>query len=231
MLMLLLSGLLVLCGCDDRQEEIEALEARLAEYAQYDELIGYIENDEFEKAQALLEAYEMQHCNEQVRDGTLLTIEINSDNWSDYFEITELTVWQENDLGETTGFLTHVCLVLREEYAGRVIAEESSVDFGWQALCSVKNCSVDLENRMVSIENVFGSNATTFGETETIDGTLSFDGQYLTETGLIGHCVVGKIGEILVIGEYNSNGEMKPVCFDYENVTITQARGLLKLTA
>lgn len=227
--LLLVTALACLCGCDDRQEEINALEARLGEYAQYDALIGHIENDEYEKAQGLLDAYEMQYHNEQVTAGNLIPVEIGIENASEYFEVVELTEWCRDDMGETTGFITHVCIALREEYFDKVIAEESLVDFAWQALCSVKNCSVDTVNCIVSIENIFSSGATTFGEPETLNGTFSFDGRYLAEECLTGQYVVGKIGEIVVIGEYSLDGEMKPVCFDYENVSITQAQGLLML--
>lgn len=229
-LILCLSVLLFLfVGCDDRQEEIDALEKRLEEYAQYDELIDYIDSDSFDKAEQLIEAYAMQHNNEQVQAGNKTPIQINAENYMEYFEIQELTEWCKDDMGEMTGFITHVCVVLRNEYAERLIMEESSVDFRWQAKCSVKNCSVDIVNQIVSIENVFGSQSTTFGDPEVLSGTVSFDGKYHQDAYLADQWVVAKIGEIVVIGEYSLDGEMKPVCFDYEDTDITQAQGVLML--
>ena len=221
--------LLLLVGCDDRQEEIDALQATLDTYAPYEELINAIEQGQFDETERIIDGYKQRTLNDAYLQGELKQIAITADNWSDYFEMRELTEWCVNDLGETTGFITHVCLCLKDAYVDAVVSDGTSVDFGWQATCSVKNCTVDTVNRIVSIENIFSSGSTTFGAPEVLNGTLSYDGKVLNGAFLKGYHAVCKIGEIVAIGEYRLNDEMKSVCFDYENATVTSAQGYLVL--
>lgn len=224
-LMLLIS----MFGCENRQEEIDAMQAALDAYAPYDALIASIEQGDFETADRLLDGYEQRSVNAEVLSGVRKQVDISSDNWNEYFEIRELTEWTVNDLGETTGFITHVCLCLKEDYAEQVVPDSTCVYFGWEALCSVKNCDVDTANRIVSVENVFSSGSTTFGAPEILSGTLSYNGEVFFDDFLKDSNAVCKIGEIVVIGEYRLDDAMKSVCFDYENVTITSAQGVLVL--
>ena len=221
--------LLLLSGCDDRQEEIDALQAALDAYAPYEELVDAVEQGRFEDAGRILDGYEQKALNDTYLQGEWKRISVTADNWSDFFEVRELTEWCVNDLGETTGFITHVCLCLKDAYVNSVVENETSVDFGWQGTCSVKNCSVDIANRIVSIENVFSSGSTTFGAPEVLSGTVSYDGEVLEDMFLNEHHAVCEIGEIVVVGEYRLNDEMKPVCFDYEDVTVISAQGYLVL--
>ena len=220
---------LTFVGCDDRQEEIDALQAALDTYTPYEDLISAVEQCDFEEAERIISGYEQKALNDAYLQGELKQITISMDNWSEYFEIRELTEWCNNDLGETTGFITHVCLCLKEPYVNAVVSDETTVDFGWQGTCSVKNCSVDTANRIVSIENIFSSGSTTFGEPEVLSGTLSYTGEAVNDSFLKDCHAVCKIGEIVIVGEYRLNEEMKPVCFDYEDVTVTSAQGYLVL--
>ena len=229
LLCVLLAVLFILCGCEDRQAEIDALQAALDSYAPYAELVDAVEQGHFEDAERIVEGYKQKSLNDAYLQGALKQIPINEDNWSEYFEIRELTEWTSNDLGETDGFITHVCLCLKDAYAEAVKAADTSVDFGWQSTCSVKNCTVDAANQIVSIENVFSSGSTTFGEPEVLSGTLSYNGEVLNDAFLKAHHAVCKIVEIVVVGEYRLDEEMKPVCFDYEDVTVTSAQGYLVL--
>lgn len=229
LLCVLLAVLFILCGCEDRQAEIDALQAALDVYAPYRDLIDAVERGDFDEAERLLDGYRQRKVNDAYMNGELQRIAIDDSNWSDYFEIKELTEWTSNDLGETDGFITHVCLCLKDAYAEAVMVADTSVDFGWQSTCSVKNCTVDTANQIVSIENVFSSGSTTFGAPEVISGTLSYDGEMLADTFLRDYHGVCKIGEIVLIGEYRLNEEMKSVCFDYEDVTVTSAQGYLVL--
>ena len=221
--------LLIFVGCDDRQEEIDALQAALDAYAPYDELISAVEQGDFEATERIINGYKQKSLNDAFLQGELKQVAIDDDNWFEYFEVRELTEWCINDLGETTGFITHVCLCLKDAYADAVVSEGTSVDFGWQGTCSVKNCSVDTANRMVSIENIFSSGSTTFGDPELLTGTLSYNGEQMHDAFLKDYHAVCKIGEIVIVGEYRLDDQMKPVCFDYEDVIITSAQGVLVL--
>lgn len=218
-----------LSACDHSKQELEQLRAENAKYQPYQPLVDAIERSDFDAAEDILGAMKMEQYSRSLESGALEEIVITADNWSEYFQIREITQWCQNDLGETTGFIGHVCIVVNDSYRDRVVAEQSKVSFGWEALCSVKNCEVDLENQLVAIENVFKSNATSFGESETLDGTVSFDGTYLTNSGFENEAVAAKIGEVVIIGEYTLDGALKPVCFDYDNTTIVQAEGILIL--
>ena len=221
--------LLTFVGCDNRQEEIDALQAALDAYAPYEELVDAVEQGRFEDAAYIIDGYKQKALNDAYLQGELKQIAITGDNWFEYFEVRELTEWCTNDLGETTGFITHVCLCLKDSYVNAVVSDDTAVDFGWQGTCSVKNCTVDTANQIVSIENIFSSGSTTFGAPEVLTGTLSYDGNLLNDDFLKRHHAVCKIGEIIVIGEYRLNDEMKSVCFDYEDVTVTSAQGYLVL--
>jgi len=214
-------------ACNGAQEELELLQAEHAKYVPYEELINALDEKNFEKVDALISGYKSTAYVEQLNNGEVQEITINKDNWSEYFEIKEITQWHEDDLGKTTGFVTSVCVILSDEYAERIVAEKTDVSFGWKATCSVKNCDVDLDNRKVSYENLFKSNSTTFGDPEVLKGTVSFDGTVLEEFDE--DAVAAKIGEIVIVGEYSLQGVEKPVCFDYDDTAITQAKGVLTI--
>lgn len=224
--------LLSVSGCNSQQDLLEEMEQFKAEYAVYDqyaELIDALEAKDFSRAQNILEAYEASDYNQQIADGQLQEIVITSDNWTEYFEVKKITQWLENDVGETTGFITHAFIVVKDEFVNRIYVDKSDIAFKWTAMCSVKNCDVDLVNRMVAFENLFKSNSTTFGEPEQLSGTVVFNmgeynSEYLKEYG-----AAAEIAEIVIVGEYLLGAEMKPVCFDYDEITLTQAEGVLVL--
>ncbi len=220
--------MLVCAGCakDSAQTDV-AVET--AVYEKYDDLIAALENEDFSSAVEIVEALRLQHYTQEVTEGSVQEVQITAENWNQYFQLQEITQWLEDDLGNPVGFVTHVCLVLQEEYAEFVVAEHTQVEFSWQAVCSVKNCAVDLDNRIVSLENEFKSQTTTFGETETMSGTLSYAGTPIEKHWAKEAHLAAEIGEILIIGEYNLKGELKPVCYDYDDTEITSAQGLLVL--
>lgn len=218
---------LLLSACGQRQDELEQVKAAYAKYDAYEALVAALENEEFETAQNWLDAYRAAAENRRLEEGTIQKVTISAENWSEYFQIAELTEWCRNDMGEPTGFITHLCIVAAPEYAHRILPEQTELAFEWEALCSVKNCSVDLENQLLSFENVFQSGSTSFGDPEILSGTVAFSTKMETPSWAEGYCLIGEIGEIVIIGEYSLDGEMKPVCFDYDDTKIVQAEGLL----
>ena len=232
LLMIALLQVFLFAGCSAQQEtadEVERLKAEYAKYDQYEDLIDALEAKDFALAEKILAGYEAGEHNAQVSAGTLQEITITNENWSEYFEVKKLTEWTENDLGETTGFITHVFVVVSDAYADRIDLSCSDVVFEWSALCSVKNCDVDPENRMVSYENVFKSTSTTFGDPERLSGTVSLQSDSMNRSFWEQYHAVAEIGEIVIVGEYLLGTEMKPVCYDYDEVSIVQAEGLLTL--
>ena len=224
---LILICILSLAACSNTQEEMERLQTEYERFVPYVELIESIENNDFSKAFAILEGCRLSTYHSTVESGEIEEIVIDSSNYQEYFQVEKITEWQTNDMGETEGFITHVCIVLADEYASRIVQEQTSVNFQWQATCSVKNCTVDLDNRIIHYENLFKSNSTTFGEPENLRGTVSFDGTAVSPEIFGETYVAAEIGEIVIVGEYSLAGELKPVCFDYDAVTISEAKGVL----
>lgn len=224
--------ILMFTACTSQQEledEMEQLKIEYAKYDQYSDLVNALEAKNFVLAEKILAGYKASENNAQVSTGALQEIAITNDNWTEYFEIKKITEWTENDLGETTGFITHVFVTISDAYADRLDLNNSDAAFQWSALCSVKNCDVDLANRMVAYENVFKSNSTTFGDPERLSGTVALKRDTINRTHWEQYQAVAEIGEIVIVGEYLLGTEMKPVCFDYDEVTIVQAEGLLTL--
>lgn len=210
--------------------EPETAERQSIEYTKYDTLIQLLEENNFDGARNEISLLEETAYQAQVKDGVLEEILLSADNCNEYFEVIETTEWCENDLGGVTGFVIHVCIALKPEYVQRVVADKTSADFQWQATCSTKNCDIDLENRIIHIENVFQSNSTTFGEPAVYTGTVSFQPAFLSDERFSENAVIAKIGEIILIGEYSYQNEMKSVCYDYDDTNIIEACGTLVLT-
>ena len=218
----------MLCGCS-RQQAVEESETSV-DYTKYESLIEMLEAHDFEGARDEIAMLEEAAYQAGLSAGTCEEITISAANWDQYFEVAEITEWCQNDIGETTGFVTHVCIVLKPDYAQRIVMDRSALRFQWQATCSTKNCDVDLENKIINIENVFQSNSTTFGDPEEYTGMVAYQSAYLTDSRFVDCAVVAKIGESILIGEYSYQGEMKPVCYDYDNTTIIDASGTLVLS-
>ena len=223
--------LLSFVACDNEQEELEQLKTEYSRFDPYVDLIDALEAGDYTTAESIIDGYQSAAYNSHILDGSIQEISIDNSNWAEFFELAEITQWTKNDFEETTGFVTHVCVVLKDEYIDSIDLNRSVVSFGWESQCSVKNCDVDLENQIVTYENVFKSNSTTFGDPEVLTGTVSFEGKLLSGEEYNNNAVVAKIGEIVIVGEYSFDGQMKPVCFDYDNTTIVNAEGLLTLTA
>ena len=220
--------MLCFTACDNSEEELELLRTEYAKYDPYEELVDALAAEDYAKVDALIDGYKAASRNDDLMSSALQEIVITADNWSDYFTIEEITEWTENDMGEAEGFITHVCVVLKDKYADAVDDTQTDVSFKWQATCSVKNCDVDLDNRMVAFENVFKSNSTTFGDPEVLTDTVSFDGTFVS-VGTEDASVAAEISEIVIIGEYSLDGAMKPVCYDFDDTTIIDAEGILTI--
>ena len=227
---LLLAVLLsaTLCGCS-RQQDSDDPETSI-DYTKYETLIQMLEAHDFDGARDEIAMLEESVYQAELSTGTYEEIVISAENWDQYFKVAEITEWCQNDMGETTGFVTHVCIALKPDYAQRIVTDRSAFSFQWQATCSTKNCDVDLENKIINMENVFQSNSTTFGDSAQYTGTAAYQSAYLTDSRFADHAVVAKIGEIILIGEYSYQGEMKPVCYDYDDTTIIDASGTLVLS-
>ena len=228
-LLLSLCLIIIFTGCTDSREELEQMKAEYEKYVPYFDLIDAIESENFTKAFELLEGYRAGAYYEQIHSGEIEEIVIEPSNWSEYFSVEKITEWQENEFGEAEGFITHITVVLSDDVASRIVEDRTNVDFQWQATCSVKNCTVDLDNRVVHYENIFQSQSTTFGEPELLCRTASFHGNPITPEIFGERFVATEIGEIIIVGEYLLNGESKPVCFDYDEISINDAQGVLTL--
>lgn len=214
-------------ACDSSADELEQLKIEYSKYDQYEELVDALIIEDYDRVDDLIEGYKGQSVNSDLKNGTIKEIIIDEHNWSEYFVVEEITEWTENDIGEATGFITHVCIVMKDEYAKRYDSSRTNISFKWQAMCSVKNCDVVLDNRLVAFENVFKSNSTTFGDPELLSGTVDFDGEFEKNDYSENKSVASEIGEIVIVGEYSLNGQMKPVCFDFEDTTIIDSDGIL----
>ena len=74
-------------------------------------------------------------------------IEITVDNWQDYFEIVEVTVWETDEAGEVVdcyGVITSLCL--KEEFADRTVSENTELEFKYTALRHICEFTADLED-------------------------------------------------------------------------------------
>lgn len=228
-LFFLLSLILCLSGCSSNAPSVETEQANTAEilYEKYADLLLQLESADYEAAHITVDLLEEQHYNQTLEQGEHTEVVLSPENFSDYFEICEITQWLPRDEDIRSGFVTRICIVLKDEYVSDIVWDRSKASFSWKADCSVKNCDVDYDNRLISIENVFKSASTSFGALEEISGVITMDPFMHTEEAYQGKCVVGKIGEVVLIGEYSFEGQMKPVCYAYDDTRITHAEGIL----
>ena len=79
-------------------------------------------------------------------------IEITADNWQDYFEIVEVTVWETDESGAVVdcyGIITSLCL--KEEFADRTLSEKTELEFKYTALRHICEFTADLEKQEITI--------------------------------------------------------------------------------
>lgn len=79
-------------------------------------------------------------------------IEITVDNWQDYFEIVEVTVWETDEAGEVVdcyGVITSLCL--KEEFADKTLSEKTELEFQYRALRHICEFTADLEKQEITI--------------------------------------------------------------------------------
>ena len=75
------------------------------------------------------------------------TIEITMDNWQDYFEEYDEDVWELNAFQELDKLTNCAYLVLKDEYASRLVEEKSSVTFEIKCFLDEYHITADVENR------------------------------------------------------------------------------------
>ncbi len=56
-------------------------------------------------------------------------VELTMDNWSDYFEIKGMVVPEIDEFGELTGACLNYYFSVREEYAGRIVDKDVSIEY------------------------------------------------------------------------------------------------------
>ncbi len=73
------------------------------------------------------------------------TIEITTENWQEYLVLEHLEMWQDYgcDVMET--------LCLKDEYADKVISDETSVEIEWTGTAIMKECQFDMDNQTIQI--------------------------------------------------------------------------------
>ena len=75
------------------------------------------------------------------------TIEITMDNWQDYFEEYDEDVWELDAFQELDKLTNCAYLVLKDEYASRLVEEKSSVTFEIKCFLDEYHITADVENR------------------------------------------------------------------------------------
>lgn len=149
-------------------------------------------------------------------------VDINPENFNEYFEVRPEYFWNENEFGEVEGWGRSAYVILKSEYAERLAMDDSEIKIQYTGELVYYYCDVDLENRKVVV-----SKAIPGRENDEVDETTSF--------GLYNHYSDRVSGDYAVasLWMYAGSGWFEGVestyVTDYEDFTIERAEGQLIL--
>ena len=145
-LILVLVMCLTLCACGNSKE--------LEKYRKYETLINYIEAEDYQSAYLELVRISRGGENAETTEATeakqLVTVDINKDNWQEYFEIRSFEETYYNDFGDLTGHNVGYGIYLKAEYLEKLAyagpqLPNGSVDVSFKVMVTTEFREYDRE--------------------------------------------------------------------------------------
>ncbi len=154
-----------------------------------------------------------------------VAVVIDSDNWSDYFEIVEMPMWKENAFGEIESVSIIQALTIKAEYQGKIdIVKDFNVAFALKAQYTLVGFEFDVAKQ----EYKYLDNAIPNETPADTDITVSFS------NGLVANSEGSNTTEPLEIwrssvGEREENGQKINDIYKYHNIEVTRVEGTIYL--
>lgn len=150
---LIMIMIISMCGCVSNNEfeavnaELKASQDQLAEYKEYDTLIGYLKSENYEAAIADIESRMPKPTEPPYSE-----IEITMDNYLNYFTVDFVEDWKVNAFGEIDGLDVNYILRIKEDYTSRLRnLENTTINVEWTEEGHVYNCDVDFKNKTYTL--------------------------------------------------------------------------------
>ena len=137
---------------DNYNASVKELEEYKAQLSKYESVISLLENEDFDGAVRRIEEMRPDPPTQPIT-----SIEIDTNNWDEYFEIREYYELWKNDLNDYTNVYSCVGVFLKEEYLNRLIPEnsenESKVSFEVEYFNAYKKVTLDKQTGEFSFDD------------------------------------------------------------------------------
>ena len=154
-ILLVMALCFAMCACGKTSDNTTETEPNPYEkYARYEELFNYLEDGNYEKADAYLKKHfnveETEAKEEEIIETeapntpSFRSVEITIDNWQEYFELRTHYKFEVNGFGEFECVDAYYLLTTKDGIVPDVY--NCDVTFEYQLVVDTKQCSVDFEN-------------------------------------------------------------------------------------
>lgn len=198
---------------------------KLAVYDKYASLINALESKD--SSAAYDDFYKRIN---QIQDEEYTYVDINADNWQQYFELSLVPYWSEDLFGEANSLWFQAALTIREEYRDRVMRMEYGSVFDRYCEATTGDAHIDVEVAWHFQDTYLQVDYSTrtyswqeavpygdFGDRLEQGSVYSFS-QNDGNTGVITYC-----------GDPTVNGEGRLVCRKVTDLELCRIRGKLPL--
>jgi hypothetical protein len=173
---------------------------------------------------AEVENYEILIAARATFDALFVVVELNTDNWNEYFEIKKLENWEYNDFDEPSYVEISYIICIKEEYADCIVLD--SLDVVVEVYHKVMQRTFDLDlNNKTYVINYDELDPTVYEGTET----YRLSTEYLNSENDSGLYVLLSIGSFTIAPDTGiHNGDLvliQPI----EDVTVSRIKGSIKV--
>ena len=167
-------------------------------YAKYDALIDRLEANDYEGAYAELvnlakanaaigNNEDAEDENEESKEPETETIEINSDNWQEYFEIRKAASVNKDAFGDVQNVYAGYSIHIKDAYLEKTVRVDLAIEYLKSAKIAAK-MEYDIENDVLTVgeelsEEYLDEHAYYVNKDETEKETTTFSGDYELERG------------------------------------------------
>ena len=167
-------------------------------YAKYDDLIACLEDNDYEGAYAELvdlakangdigNNEDAEDENEEFKEPETEIIEINLDNWQEYFEIRQAVNTYEDAFGDVQNVHVGYRIHIKDAYVEKAVGVDIAIEFLKSGKIAAK-MEYDIENDVLTVgeelsEEYMDEHAYYIDKDETEKDTATFSGDYELERG------------------------------------------------
>lgn len=203
-----------------------------AKYEKYADILQMLEDGQYDSAiNEIKNRFQNAETNAVSDENLLEYIEITFDNWTDYFELKDVPVWEVGEFGDVYRVIMYTCISVKSEYADKIVLKKSQMIWETKELGYFVDIDCDFENRIISIEKVDNSKfPDIFSEGEMNSYSLGKCFVAQTVKDVVPNVIFADIARVHSATDGTWEGSDGSFAYEYYPCEITRIQGTIAMT-